>query len=176
MRKKICILLVATFLEDRRIIRKKGGYTEASFSVHMHTNCELDALKTILYRTWISIKNLNAQIMERDLHSIISTFRKNRQTKCLAVMTSLHQRRMLCAPLQHVSLGTQLACFVNSYIVLAHACCVSSNNTILVLKLCVLLPDYFQAFLVMCMVGCALACVNFIEIPQKFDNTSSLFF
>ena len=72
--------------------------------------------------------------------------------------------------------GTQLACFVNSYIVLAHACCVSSDNTILVLKLCVLLPDYFQAFLAMCTVGCALAGVNFVEIPQKFDHTSSLFF
>ena len=46
MRKKICILPVATFLENRRIIRKGGGgggaYTEATFSVHMHTICELD--------------------------------------------------------------------------------------------------------------------------------------
>ena len=114
--------------------------------------------------------------MERDLHSIISTFRKNRQTKCLAVMTTLHRRGMLCAPLQHVSLGTQLACFVNSYIVLAHACCVSGDNTILVFKLCVLVPGYFQAFLAMCTVGCALAGVNFVEIPQKFNHTSLLFF
>ena len=58
-----------------------------------------------------------------------------------------------CAPLQYESLVTQLACFVNSQIVLAHACCVSSDNTILVLKLCVLVPDYFQAFLLMCTVG-----------------------
>ena len=57
---------------------------------------------------------LHAQGMEKDLHSIISAFRKNIQTKCLADMTSLHLRGMLCAPLQHVSLGTQLACFVNS--------------------------------------------------------------
>ena len=32
MRKKICILLVATFLDDHRIIRKWGAYTEAGFS------------------------------------------------------------------------------------------------------------------------------------------------
>ena len=33
------------------------AYTEASFSVHMHTNCELDVLKTTLHRTRIYIKN-----------------------------------------------------------------------------------------------------------------------
>ena len=70
---------------------------------------------------------------------------------------NLSSAGMLCAPLQLVSLGTQLACFANSYIVLAHACCVSSDNTILVLKLCVLVPNYFQAFLAMCTVGCAVA-------------------
>ena len=90
-------------------------------------------------------------------------------------MTSLHRRGMLCAPLQHVSLGTQLACFVNSYIVLAHACCVYIDNTILVLKLCVLVPDYFQAFLTMCTVGCALAGVNFVKIPQKLITTVRCF-
>ena len=72
-------------------------------------------------------------------------------------MTSLYQQRMLIAPLQHVSLVTQLACFVNSNIVLAHACCVSSDNTILELKVFFLEPDYFQAFLAMCTVGCAVA-------------------
>ena len=50
MRKKICTLLVATFLENHRknkllqvfLWGKWGAYTEASFSKHMHTNCELN--------------------------------------------------------------------------------------------------------------------------------------
>ena len=57
------VLLVASFLEDRRmkkqyIIRsiflgKMGGegYKEASFSLLMHTNCELNVLKTTLPST-----------------------------------------------------------------------------------------------------------------------------
>ena len=155
MRKKICILLIATFLEDRHMNKqlqvflwgKWGGVYRGKF------------FHTYAYKLWTGrfennssqhMNFLHAQSMEKDLHSIISTFRKNIQTKCLADMTS---SGMLCASLQHVSLGTQLACFVNSYIVLAHACCVSTDNTILVLKLCVLVPDYCQAFLPMCTVG-----------------------
>ena len=49
-------------------------------------------------------------------------FRKNRQTKCLADMTSLHWWGMLWAPLEHDWLVTWLACFVTSSIVLALAC------------------------------------------------------
>ena len=60
--------------------------------------------------------------MERDLHSIISTFRKNRQTKCLADMTRLHRWGMLWASFQHGLLVTQPACFLNSSIVFAQAC------------------------------------------------------
>ena len=53
---------------------------------------------------------------------------------------------------------------------------VVSRVIILVLKACVLVPDYFQAFLAMCTAGCALAGVNFVEIPQMFDHTSSFFY
>ena len=74
------------------------------------------------------------------------------------------------------SFATCIVGYTASLLRLAHACCISCDNTILVLKLCVLVPSYFQAFLAMCTVGCALAGVNFVKIPQKFDHTSSLFF
>ena len=110
-------------------------------------------LNTYMYIVWVSLSALYRAYVQRDIHRIISTFKNNRRARCLA-----DRQRMLYAPLQLVSLVPQLVCwFVNSEIVLSHACCISYDNTILVLKSCVSVTDYFQAFLATCMVGCAAA-------------------
>ena len=78
-------------------------------------------LNTYMYIVWVSPSALYRACVQRDLHRIIYTFKKNRQARCLA-----DRQRMRYSPLQQVSLVTQLACrFVNSEIVLSHVCCIS---------------------------------------------------
>ena len=81
MRKKICIPLVATFLEDRHINEllqiflreKRGGYTEAISPLHMHATCELNTSKTTLYKDSAKIKHLYVHCIGVSFNSVQET-------------------------------------------------------------------------------------------------------
>ena len=69
---------------------------------------KVQRLNTYMYIVWVSA--LYRAFVPRDLQCILSMYiQKEYKDECLADMKSLHRQGMLCAPLQHVSLVTQLA-------------------------------------------------------------------
>ena len=139
----------------------------------MHTNCELNILKTTLHSTWIYIQttfictlygcllqHFTEHVCKETYTGLYLHSKNNRQARCLA-----DRQRMLYASLQQLSLVT------------SHACCISYDNTILVLKSCVSVTDYFQAFVATCMVALlAYVSLKFQRHGELSEHTYSLFF